>query len=279
MFVLTVAFLLFLPFGLQAQQATSVPQTQTLSPTEARPTLSFAEMEVLLRNAKVIREKWLGTGVTNPRKLTLIDGTMEFHAVFKTIDDRRTGLIAMTDGMQMNFKDSWKFDVAAYELDKLLGLNMVPATVERSYKGKKGAIQWWIEDAMTERDRIKNNIQPLNIEAYNESIFKVRVFDNLVSNSDRNLGNLLYDPAWKVWMIDHSRCFKNINTLQAPELITRFSQSMMESMRKLDENELKKRCGKYLSIYEIQAMLKRRDAILQLYDKLLAEKGDTILYP
>ena len=282
---LAVAILILMTGGLRSQDATaplipqSQPQTQLQSQTQIQPALSLAEMEELLRTAKVIKEKWLGTGVTNPRKLTLTNGKIEFHAMFKTIDERKTGMTSMTSGSEMDFKDSWKFEVAAYELDKMLGLNMVPVTVERIYDGKKGAIQWWVENAMTERDRYRDNIKPPNLEEYNRAIFKIRAFDNLVYNFDRNLGNFLYDPAWKVWMIDHSRCFKIFGELKAPGDLTRFSRSMMEALRKLDQKEVKKHCGKYLTVFEIQAMFKRRDAILKRYDQLAAEKGESILFP
>ena len=265
-------FLLLFTFSGFADETLQKPDLAQLYPTrEAK--------EDVLRNAKIIKAKKLGTGVTNPLKLTLRDGQTEFNAVFKNVDIRKTGMTQLKSGAEMDFKDSWQFDVAAYELDKLLGLNMVPVTVERRYEGEKGMLQWWVPDAMTEGDRKKKGINPPDVDAWNQNLFKVRLFDNLVYNIDRNLGNLLITPDWKVWMIDHSRCFKNNDQLKAQGDLTRFSLSFVDALKRLDESRVREHCGKYLTTYEIRAMLKRRDAIVQHYERLYTQQGDSILFP
>jgi hypothetical protein len=253
---------------------------------EAIPKLTLSELyptqeakENALRRAKVIKSKKLGTGITNPLKLTLQDGETEFYAVFKDVDIRKQGVTKLQGGAEMDFKDSWKFDVAAYEIDKLLGLNMIPVTIERKYEGEEGAIVWWIENAMTEKDRKEKGLNPPNVDAWNQTLFKIRLFDNLVYNIDRNLGNLLITPDWKVWMIDHSRCFKSMSELKARGDLARFSLSFICALKKMDEAQVKERCGKYLTIYEIRSMMKRRDAIVQTFEKARAEQGDSILFP
>ena len=265
-------FALLFSVWLFAQDSTTKPNLAELYPTlEAK--------ENVLRNAKVIKSKKLGTGITNPLKLTMQDGQTEFYAVFKDVNVRKAGMTQLKSGAEMDFKDSWQFDVAAYELDKMLGLNMVPVTVERKYNGEKGAVQWWIENAMTEGDRKEKGLEPPDKDAWNRAIFKVRLFDNLIYNIDRNLGNLLITPDWKVWMIDHSRCFKNLDTLKSQGDLNHFSISMIDALKKLNEAGVKEHCGKYLTIYEIRSMMKRRDAIVQLFDKMHAEQGDSILTP
>ena len=266
--ILILAFI----FSAFAEETLQKPDLSQLYPTpEAK--------ENVLRTAKIVKAKKLGVGVTNPLKLTLRDGQTEFSAVFKNVDIRKAGMTQLKSGVEMDFKDSWQFDVAAYELDKLLGLNMVPVTVERRYEGEKGMLQWWVTDAMTEGDRKKKGLSPPDVDAWKQHLYKVRLFDNLVYNIDRNLGNLLITPDWKVWMIDHSRCFKNNNALKAQADIKRFSLSFVDALKRLDESKVKERCGKYLTTYEIRAMLKRRDAIVQLYERLYNEQGDSILFP
>jgi hypothetical protein len=240
---------------------------------------SREEVEEALRTAKIIKAKWLGTGITNPQKLTLDNGKFQFYGVFKTIDERKQGLTKMAAGAEMDFKDSWMFEVAAYELDKLLGLNMVPVTVERMYEGKKGSLQLWIENAMTEKVRKEKNLSATNVADWNHQIFKVRLFDNLIYNIDRNLGNLLITADWKIYMIDHSRSFKNFDVLQHPKDMSGFSRALVEAIRKLDEKTVIEHCGKYLSPNEIRMMLKRRDQIIALCDQLHQEKGEAIFYP
>lgn len=237
------------------------------------------EVEQALRSAKIIKAKFLGTGITNPQKLTLDYGKFQFYGVFKTVDERKQGLTKMATGAEMDFKDSWMFEVAAYELDKLLGLNMVPVTVERMYQGKKGSLQLWIENAMTEKIRKEKNLSATNVAEWNHQIFKVRLFDNLIYNIDRNLGNLLITGDWKIYMIDHSRSFKNFSVLQHPKDLGGFSRSLIDAIRKLDEKTVKAHCGKYLSIDEIRMMLKRRDQIITLCDELRKERGEAIFYP
>jgi len=269
----------FLPLFLCCVAATVFAQETATKPnlSELYPTLEAKENA--LRNARIIKSKKLGTGITNPLKLTMQDGNTEFNAVFKDVDYRKSGMTQLKSGTEMDFKDSWQFDIAAYELDKILGLNMVPVTIERKYNGEKGAVQWWIENAMTEGDRKEKGLNPPDPEQWSEAIFKVRMFDNLVYNIDRNKGNLLITPDWKVWMIDHSRCFKNLDHLKSEGDLTRFSLSFVNALKKLDEAGVKEHCGKYLTIYEIQSMLKRRDAIIERYEKMHAEQGDSILFP
>lgn len=269
--LLPVVFLSFV-FSALADETLQKPDLSQLYPTKE-------SKENVLRNAKIIKAKKLGKGVTNPLKLTLRDGDVEFNAVFKSIDVRKTGLTQLKSGVEADFKDSWQFDVAAYELDKLLGLDMVPVTVERRFEGEKGMLQWWVPDAMTEGDRKEKGLSPPDTDSWNQYLLKVRIFDNLVYNIDRNLGNLLITPDWRVWMIDHSRCFKNKEALKAQTEITRFSLSFMDALKRLDESKVKERCGKYLTTFEIRAMLKRRDALVQLYEKMHREQGDSILFP
>lgn len=240
---------------------------------------TLQEIEDALSTAKIVKVKDLGTGITNPQKFTLDNGKFEFAGVFKTIDERKHGLTKLANSVEMDFKDSWMFEVAAYELDKLLDLNMVPVTVERSYNGKKGSLQLWIENCMTERVRKEKNLTAPDTAGWNRQIYKVRVFDNLIYNIDRNLGNLLIDANWKIYMIDHSRCFKNMDLLQHPKDLSSFSRSLIDGLRKLDEKSIQESCGKYLTKTEIKMMLKRRDQILAMCDQLHTKKGDSIYYP
>jgi hypothetical protein len=251
------------------------------APTEslAQPFASRAEIEEFLRTARIVKTKGTGIGITNPLKLTLDDGRVQHFAVFKSIDERKAGVTQLSGSTEIDFKDSWMFEVAAYELDKLLGLDMVPVTVERTHNGHKGSLQFWIDNCMMEGDRLKRKLTPPDPTSWKQQIFKVRVFDNLVYNIDRNLGNLLITPQWKCYMIDHSRSFKNVDALKSPKDLTYFSRSLMEALQKLDEQTVKASCNRYLTTYEIRTMFRRRDKIVQLYTSLLAEKGESIVYP
>ncbi len=243
------------------------------------PFHSREEIENFLKSAKIIKDKMLGEGITNPHKLTLEEGNIQRYGVFKSIDDRRFGITQLSGGAEVDFKDSWKFEVAAYELDKLIRLNMVPVTVERAYKGSKGSLQIWVPNCMTEDDRLKKNLTPPDRLSWRRELAKMHVFDALIYNSDRNQGNLLITSDWKLFMIDHSRTFKNLDILRGAQDLNYFSRSMMDSIKKLDKASLMQHCGHYLMTTEIETMLKRRDLLVQLYNKVLAERGDAATFP
>jgi hypothetical protein len=240
---------------------------------------SNEQIEEFLLTAKIVKAKGISIGVAGPLKLTLDDGKIQHYAVYKSINERKTGVTQLASSAEIDFKDSWMFEVAAYELDKMLGLNMVPVTVARSYNGEKGSVQYWVDNCMMESDRLKKKLDPPDSLAWNRQMYKVRIFDNLVYNIDRNLGNLLITPDWKCYMIDHSRTFKCVDQLKSPKDMTQFSTSFMETLEKLDEESVKSKCGKYLTEYEIRMTLKRRDRILRLYKQMVAEKGAAVVYP
>ncbi len=208
-----------------------------------------------------------------PQKLTLEkDGRQEF-AVFKTIDERKSGITPLRTGPEVDFKDSWKFEIAAYDLNRMLKMDMIPPVVERTYATQKGSLQIWVDGCITELERSTKKMQPPGPMAWRQRICKVRVFDNLIYNIDRNLGNLLITPDWQLIMIDHTRCFKSLGELKSPKDLTFFSKSLMESLKGLNQKDVEARCGKYLSGAEIRAMLERRDKILALYEKVAETPG------
>jgi hypothetical protein len=243
------------------------------------PSYQGSEVEQFLAQAKIEKMQDIPVGVTRPRKATLdLDGVSHF-AVFKTIDEKKSGVTQLDRGVEIEFQDSWRTEVAAYELDKLVGLGMVPATVQRLYDGKQGSMQYWLDVKMDEGERIKKKLSPPNPIAWNQQIAKVRLWDNLIYNTDRNLGNLLITEDWKIRLIDHSRTFRPFNQLKDPKQLTTFSRTLLAKIEELNEPMLKEHLGKYLTPYQIQGLLKRRDAILDLSKKLVAEKGaGAVLY-
>jgi hypothetical protein len=156
---------------------------------------------------------------------------------------------------------------------------MVPPTVERTLEGTKGSLQLWIENAMSEAERLEKKIDPPDAEAWRRQIWEVRVFDQLVYNIDRNLGNLLYDKNWKVYMIGHDRTFKATPDLIDPRNLTHISVSMMEALKKLSKVNLTRCCTDYLSGPEIDAVLARRNKILEVYKRVAEKKAHPLPTP
>jgi hypothetical protein len=238
------------------------------------PQLSDAEIEKFLTEARVVRTRNVGKGVTNSLRATLSDGTITHDAHIQIVDESRTtGPSAR--GTELNFRDSWMFNVAAYRIDRMIGLKLVPVSVERKHGLKNGAFTWWVDDVvMDEGERLKKDIQPPSPQVWNESMQLVRLFDQLIYNVDRNMGNLVITKDWRVWAIDHTRAFRLHRTLAKPTNITRCDRSVLEGLKKLDKDNLKDSVGKYLTNWERDALLSRRDEIVKLIEK----SGDSALF-
>lgn len=237
--------------------------------------------ETFLRTAEVIRKKAVGTGITHPDQYTLSDGTRTHKAVWKTIDEFKRGVTSFEGGgVVVDFTDSYKHEIAAYEIDKLLGLDLVPPTVERSFGRTTGSLQMWVEGAMTEADRKQKKLAPADPRAWNEQMYKVRLLHQLTDNTDnRNIRNVLLDPSFRVYAVDSSRAFTVSVDLRAPKELERFSRSALDALRTLDQPVLDARLGRWLSGPRIEGILKRRDKILALAARLVQERGEAaVLY-
>ena len=231
-------------------------------------------MEHFLLTAKVIKTRRLSTGITNSERATLSDARLTHDAHIQTIDEYKP-FFRGRRATELNFRDSYKYNIAAYVLDKMLDLHMVPVSVERKVGGKTGSVTWWIDDfAMTERDRVKEKLHPPNPHIWNKQIFIVRVFDQLIHNTDRNIGNLLISKDWKIWMIDHTRAFRLHQTLPSPEKLTKCDRALLAKLRKLNEENLLQRLRSYLRKDEVQGLLARRNEIVRIFDEKIARDGE-----
>lgn len=233
-----------------------------------------------LMNAKVIKNTHTAKGITEPYRLTLSDGTVTHDGDFQPIDETKPQMQFADGHTEFNFKDSYKYNIAGYELAKLLGMdNMIPVTVERSWNGMRGSLSWWIPDvAMDELDRSKNNQQSPDPDAWNKQMYKIRVFDELVYDTDANLTNVLITKDWKIWRVDFSRGFRTWKKLKDPKNLVMCDKTLLEKLKALNEEDLKNATKKYLSGGEIKGVMARRDLIVAEFAKLAAAKGDAAVY-
>lgn len=264
---IAVAAVLFMWTGTLAQQDT--------------PPYQGEAAEQFLSRARIARVRSVGDGVTLPRRATLErDGTVQ-DAALKDIDFIRPGVTQLDDGAVIfNMEDNWRFEVAAYRIDRLIGLGLVPATVEREYRGKPGSLQWWVESEWSEADRRQNDIQPPDPERWEREQLRMRLFDNLLFNWDRHANNILVTKDFELRLIDHSRAFLAYDELRRPEELTRFSRSLLTGLERLNRDNLRREVGRYLETSKIDALLARRDLILELARTRVQERGEAAtLYP
>lgn len=241
-------------------------QDQVAQPATATP-LSDDQIEAFLRDAKVVKTKSIGKGVTGTLRATMTDGTLTHDAQIQQIEEKKTQFEA-AGAAEFNFEDSWRFNVAAYRVDRLIGLQMVPVTVSRKWKSAPAAFTWWIDDVMMdEGKRLKDKTQPPDSGLWNEQMQMVRVFDQLIYNVDRNMGNLLIGKTWRVWAIDHTRAFRTQNTLKTPANVTRCDRQVVERLKQLNKDGLKKSIGEFVTEYQINGLLARRDKIVEIFEK------------
>src|SRR5712692_4981988 len=121
-----------------------------------QPTLTKEQIKQFLLTAKVVDSKQSQKGITNAWRLTLSDGTLTHDASFQSIDKHEvTGEFA-NGQTELKFVDSYKYNIAAYELAELLGLDdMLPVYVERKWHGDAGSLSWWLPVKMDEQQRVK----------------------------------------------------------------------------------------------------------------------------
>ena len=271
-------------FLLATLLSSSLSFAQTAVPAPEAAELSVAQIKDFLKNAKVVRTRNTNKGVTAPKRVTLSNGSLEHDAVFQAIDDRKLVETLGGGGRQtqteLNFVDSYKYNIAAYELATLLGLeHMMPVYVERRWNGQVGSISWFVPTLMDESDRIKKKIEPPSPTLWNQQMYRMRVFSSLVRDTDRNLTNVLVTPQWKVMMIDFSRAFRLQPELQHLKDLTKIDRTLLARLETLQKEEVRTAVGNFLTKSELDALMVRREMLVAHYKKLVASLGeDKVLY-
>jgi len=259
--------------GLEIPSEVSSP-IELLGPNgQPLPFRSRQEVEEFLRTAKIVSQKRIEEGINRPLKVLLEKDGIQMYATFR---DVRSGLPWKRRGV--TFRDDAIFECAAYELSKLLGLDNVPPTVERKIGRKKGTLQAWIENAMTDKALRNKGIQPPSGEMdkwrWKMQWQVVHIFDNLIYNEDRNRGNIMIEPSWRLWMIDHTRAFRRWKELRNPQDIRYCERSLWEKLQTLDETEVRERLKDFVTRSEMEGLLERVGLLVEHINKLIAEHGE-----
>jgi hypothetical protein len=176
--------------------------------------MSDAEIEEFLRTAEVKRLEALAGSSDGRRLATLEQDGRRLLAVFNA-RDTAPGLRARRWTPRVEHAERFIHEVAAYRLDRLLELEMVPVTVERQIGDEAGALRLWIENGFSEHERRQRPV-PFRGDCDLQAEYELMgVFDVLILNPSPQLGLLRYDPGWTFWLMDQSRAFGTTTDIAA----------------------------------------------------------------
>jgi hypothetical protein len=249
----------------------------------AEEVAQFGQWEDFLKTADIVGEHQIvgPEAVTSPWELTLKKGDVTHNALWKNARGRMGGYI-----------EGWQYEICAYLLSKELGLNMVPPTLERRFRGDAGSLQYWVNDCISlkQREEKKIKMPSYKVFGWNRATYLQRFFDNLIANEDRHQNQILITKDWRMILIDHSRSFRTSDRFvknliytekhpEGPKPMSELPRALIEKIKTLTFEGIKAVTGDYLTDAEIKAVLIRRDLILAEVDKLIKKNGEAnVLY-
>ncbi|MEE8522656.1 MAG: hypothetical protein V3T72_01895 [Thermoanaerobaculia bacterium] len=227
-------------------------------------------LEDFLLTADIVEIEDVGEGITKPKRVTLVKDGVTHRAIYKNVDVELDGIVK-ADRVERDFSDKYVYEIAAYRVDRLAGIGMVPVTVLRVVDGEPGSLQLWIEDVTTlEKALADPTAEVENFDLLVERLTVMYVLDALIMNVDRNHGNVLVNLEADVFHpIDHSRAFRlspkpppasGNSDIPIPERVA-------EGLEDLDLAELQEVLGDLLEPGQIRAIIKRRDRLVKQLDK------------
>ena len=225
------------------------------------------EYEEFLRSAEIVSVEDVGSGRNQPWRVTLREGARTHRAIWKPIQR----------GRQEWGWESHQAEAAAYELDRLLELDMVPPTVIREIDGQRGSLQLWVEGCHLYEEVQE---QAPRSDEWNRQLSRMRLFDSLISNGDRNARNFLVDSMWNIILIDHSQAFQSSEELETAvgKLPERFDRELVDRMKRLEPMSLDVHFDRLLMRSQVEAIERRREALLAYLEKAIAERGEAQLF-
>ena len=240
------------------------------------PFLDDDRVVEFLETAPIVATKKLGKGSTGVLKVTLEQDGVRLHGVFRSVDETY-GRSRSTRPDRFAQRDSHLNELAAYRLDRVLGLNRVPPTVRRRVKGRDGSIQLWVENAATEAELIEDGQGLYPLSYHQQQI--MRAFDRLIGNWDRHQNNSLYDSDGRLWFIDHTRSFTPTPTVDGLRGLTIIERDFWLSLRQISDADLLAALDGVLGHLEADAVVKRRRQLVRHFDELIEERGaDRVVY-
>ncbi len=265
-------WLALLLFPLQQPPAPTPAPSPPATSSDSRVWIGrYSEYENFLSTVEIERTESFSAGVTG--------GTM--HAFFKPGGLAAEGALrSLRPGRHDGFFESYKSEAAAYRLDRLLELDMVPPTVERVYDRRMVTLQLLVHHTKMLKDVSAQNLRAADRVKWDYQVHRMWVFDDLVANIDENTSNLMFDPETNFIKVDCSRCFTDM-LVQPFEIGKRFSQidrPFFDRVKALDQATVKREIGAFVEGSAISALFWRRDAIVKAFEKLVRQKGEAQVF-
>ena len=204
----------------------------------------------------------LGRGSSAVKRCVLQPGGPAARMVWKSL----------IPGAYRGFKESYKAEIAAYELDKLLKLDMVPPVVERELQGHTGSATLWVENLLGWSDGA--SASPQDRSRWETQLTQMKMFDYVIGNKDRNQGNAARDAAWNLILLDHARAFTTGTELTYS--LKQIDQDLWARMDKLTRQQLDARLRPWLDDNEIAAIL---DRLQKMKADIKTRPGEAALVP
>ncbi len=227
--------------------------------------------ETYLKTADIIQAEQLGNDKradAQPWKLTLFKDGLTKNALWKNCQNEKQGS-----------QENWRWEIAAYLLDKTLGLNMVPPTVERRFQGCSGSLQLCVDCEMSLQKKIQENIATPSDkgDAWLRAGWLQQAFDNLIANESRHAEDVLVTKDFRTILIDHSRTFRTSSSFATKVMfgpaqdhdalvMQELPRAFVENLRDMNYTVLHRIAGDYLTETEIFSVLKRRERLLAWID-------------
>jgi hypothetical protein len=257
--------------GLQAEEVS--PSSEAGLPIEGAEAEEFLKTAEILDCSETLRFVQDQSGKSRGGCLAVLSyGATTARAVFKKHDNYVHRAVQISGERVIGWRDSYRHEIAAYELDKLLGLDLVPPCVERGVRGNEGSLCMWIEGAMSEWERTtKYKTHPPDLQDWNSQVQAIQLFEVLIND----LGNpwcILIDGDWRLYKVHSARAFHD-STKVVNDRNFQPSLRVLDALRELDDEEVRTNLAPWLTKKQIRALLARRDLILELANERSSGEG------
>ncbi|MEM1248348.1 MAG: hypothetical protein AAGK22_18375 [Acidobacteriota bacterium] len=222
------------------------------------------QAERFVREARVVAMRSVGRGSSRSRLALLRSRRETRRAIWKTVGS--------DDPYARNEEgDSYRHEVAAFEVDRLLQLGRVPATASRRVGERTGSLQLWLEEAETVT---AEDLEKLNQKAEEQlaNILLLRALIGAAPDSD-----LLVSRSGDLFTTDHASAFR-ADAAARPESLVRVSQKAFDSLGALERPVVEKRLRRWLSDDELEGVLRRRTELLEDFERRRRSSGDASVF-